>query len=214
MSGFQEVLAKLVTSILLSGLDLGDPFVVQLSWLLPGGLYLGLFLPRVGRISVSGLVARHPQNRVCGGYVWWSLSQTLHVCNIYAYIDPPNNANIGKYVIHGVSGYECHCLLRIEIIVYRSGCSAMTLGRTTGEMCCGYGGCQLRVCFDVCCLHRFFLSVTVYCWCNSVVIVCCLKRLAVLVPALGDVLTRSQRPGYVIYLQTFGCPNPGDPHRS
>ena len=33
------------------------------------------------------------------------IPQTLHGTAIYAYIDPSNHPNVGKYTIHGVSEY-------------------------------------------------------------------------------------------------------------
>ena len=43
-------------------------------------------------------------NRKCHSY--WAPRHSMYA--IYAYIDPPNHPNVGKYGIHGVSGHVNH----------------------------------------------------------------------------------------------------------
>ena len=69
---------------------------------------MGLFSQATAMRSPTELTApRMVTSEGVGGHVTvgiYNPSQTLHVTAIYAYIDPQNHPNVGKYTIHGVSG--------------------------------------------------------------------------------------------------------------
>ena len=48
---------------------------------------------------------------------------------IYAYIDPPNHPNVGKYAIHGVSGSNNHYNIRFPVDIFHPDPHTILLGQ-------------------------------------------------------------------------------------